>query len=320
MTLLLVIVRWAHIGASILLASLFWFEVVIARPLLANPSEIIRPLSESILRLNHRLAWRIGLVALISWIGWLWLVSASMSGEDLPISPDIVGSVLLGTQFGHLWLTRLIVGLIFALTLYCASLGAPGMLFLDRVLATLATLELVGLAWAGHAAARSGAYGLLHLLNDGLHLLASAFWPGALVPLATVFFLTIKSGKAALMGLAAQITRRFSNSSLIAVGVLSATGLANSYFLVGSLPGLIDSTYGQLLMCKLALFLAMIGFGAWNLLVLKPRLTVDVPGENRADQENEVRALFRNVLWEIGLGTAVVLVVGLLGIAQPPAH
>jgi putative copper resistance protein D len=318
MTLLLVIVRWAHIGGSILLASLFWFELVIAGPLLADPSET--PLSGSIRRLIHRLAWRIGLVALISWIGWLWLVSASMSGEDQPVSPDIVGSVLLGTQFGHLWLTRLIVGLIFALTLYFASLEAPGMIFLDRVLATLATLELVGLAWAGHAAANSGAYGLLHLLNDGVHLMVSAFWPGALVPLATYLFLTLKSGKTARMGLAAQITRRFSISSLIAVGVLSVTGFANSCFLVGSLHGLTDSTYGQLLMCKLALFLAMIGFGAWNLLVLKPRLAIDVSAENRADQENEVRVLFRNVLWEIGLGTAVVLVVGMLGITQPPAH
>jgi hypothetical protein len=30
--------------------------------------------------------------------------------------------------------------------------------------------------------------------------------------------------------------------------------------------------------------------------------------------------LLRNVLWEIGLGTLVVLVVGLLGITAPPAH
>jgi hypothetical protein len=33
-----------------------------------------------------------------------------------------------------------------------------------------------------------------------------------------------------------------------------------------------------------------------------------------------VRYLLRNVLWEIGLGTFVILVVGLLGITPPPVR
>ena len=51
-----------------------------------------------------------------------------------------------------------------------------------------AGVELVSLAWVGHAAAGTGGYGVVHLSGDALHLLTSAFWPGALVPLATFLF------------------------------------------------------------------------------------------------------------------------------------
>jgi hypothetical protein len=57
-----------------------------------------------------------------------------------------------------------------------------------------------------------------------------------------------------------------------------------------------------------------------NLLLLKPRLAVNVPAMNVADQERTIRSLFRNVLWEIELGGVVILIVALLGITSPPMH
>jgi putative copper export protein len=84
--------------------------------------------------------------------------------------------------------------------------------------------------------------------------------------------------------------------------------------MVGSFRALLTSTYGQVLVCKLILFAAMIGFGAWNLFLLKPRIAIDIPTVNIPEQKSAVRLLLRNVLWEIGLGTLVILIVGLLGI------
>ena len=82
--------------------------------------------------------------------------------------------------------------------------------------------------------------------------------------------------------LAASVVRRFSASSLIAVAVMALTGLLNGIFMVGSFRALLTSAYGQVLVCKLILFFAMIGFGAWNLFLLKPRIAVDLPTVNIA--------------------------------------
>jgi len=122
------------------------------------------------------------------------------------------------------------------------------------------------------------------------------------------------------LGLAAVVVRRFSASSLIAVAAMALTGLSNSVFMVGSVQSLLTTDYGHLLISKLILFHLMVGFGAWNLLLLKPRLAVDLPAMNVVDQERTLRSLFRNVLWEIGLGCAVILIIAVLGITSPPMH
>jgi len=53
---------------------------------------------------------------------------------------------------------------------------------------------------------------------------------------------------------------------------------------------------------------------------LKPQLPVKVQPENVANQNRKTRSLFRNVLWEIGLGTALFFIVGMLGMTPPPVH
>jgi len=106
----------------------------------------------------------------------------------------------------------------------------------------------------------------------------------------------------------------------MAVAVMALTGLLNSIFMVGSFRALLTSAYGQLLVSKLILFCVMVGFGAWNLFLLKPRLAVDLPNMNVADQKSAIRSLVRNVLCEVGLGTAVIVIVAALGITPPPLH
>ena len=55
--------------------------------------------------------------------------------------------------------------------------------------------------------------------------------------------------------------------------------------MVGSFRALLTSAYGQILVSKLILFCAMIGFGAWNLFLLKPRIAVDLPTVNVAQEK-----------------------------------
>ena len=319
MPLALILVRWLHLSASMLLAGLFLFEAVIVVPAARKPSANIGHLLGRIHQLTCQTALWTLLVALMSWFGWSWLVASTMTGDDLIEcleSGDWL-TVLTGTQFGHIWLFRVIVSLVFGIILWVMARTSGRRSFLQTTLVGLSVIELVSLAWAGHATASPGPFGIVHLLGDALHLLTSAFWPGALVPLAAFLFLLLKSSQVEAIGLAAPVVRRFSASSLIAVAGMALTGLLNSIFMVGSFRALLTSAYGQILVSKLVLFLAMVGFGAWNLFLLKPRMiAIELP-VNLA-QKRAVHLLLRNVLWEIGLGTLVILIVGLLGITPPP--
>jgi putative copper resistance protein D len=319
MPLALILVRWLHLSASMLLAGLFLFEAVILVPAVGKPLANIGPLLGRIHQLTCRTALWTLLVALMSWFGWSWLVTSTMTGDDLIEclqSGDWL-TVMNGTQFGHIWLFRMIVSLVFGIILWVMARTSGRPSLLQTTLVGLSVIELVSLAWAGHATASPGPFGIVHLLGDALHLLTSAFWPGGLVPLATFLFLLLKSSQVEASGLAAPVVRRFSASSLIAVAGMTLTGLLNSMFMVGSFRVLLTSAYGQILVSKLILFFAMVGFGAWNLFLLKPRIAVELPTVNLA-QNSAVHLLLRNVLWEIGLGTLVILIVGLLGITPPP--
>lgn len=319
MTLALIVVRWLHLSASIVLAGLFVFEQAIVIPVARSPSKRTVCLLHTVHLLTGRIAAWTLLVALVSWFAWSWLVASTMSGDALVEcfqSGDWL-TVLTGTQFGFLWLFRVILGLVFGMFLWIAAQASLRRNFLRTGLGGLSIIELFSLAWAGHATASPGHLASIHLLADGFHLLALAFWPGALVPLAAFLLMILKSRQAEAIALASPIVRRFSASSMIAVAFLAVTGLLNSIFMVGSFAALLTSAYGQILISKLILFFAMIGFGACNLLFLKPRIGPDLTTP-RFEEKSALRLLLRNVLCEIGLGILVVLIVGLLGITPPP--
>jgi putative copper export protein len=120
-----------------------------------------------------------------------------------------------------------------------------------------------------------------------------------------------RSRLATLLFAAGTMTRRFSALSLLVVGGLTASGLTNSYFLVGDLRALVTTKYGRLLMLKLFLFFTMIGLGAYNRLRLKPQF---ISANDRNDQQRgALRKLMRNVIAELCLGMLIVFIVGALG-------
>ena len=314
----LILVRWSHLSASLLLAGMFMFETVIVAPVARKPTADVEHLLSEIHRLTVRVALWALIIALISWVAWGWLVASAMTGDDL-IECLQTGdwlTVLTGTQFGHLWLFRMMVSMVFGISLWLA--GRPEKRSArSSIPVWLSVAGLVSMAWVGHAAAGSGPFASIKLSGDALHLIASAFWPGALAPLAVFLFLVLNSNHVEAIELAAPVVRRFSASSLTAVAVMAFTGVLNGIFMVGSVHALLTSAYGQLLASKIALFCTMIGFGAWNFLWLKPRIVRDLPTLNVGNQ-NAVRLLIKNVLWEIALATIIILIVGLLGIMPPP--
>src|SRR6516164_2646997 len=179
MSLSLILVRWLHLSASILLASLFLFEAAILVPAVRKATTGIGH------HQIYRLTCRAALWTLLSWFAWSWLAAATMTGDDL-IECFQTGdwlTVLTRTQFGHIWLFRVIVSLVFGIILWLAAWTSGRRSYFQATLAGLSVIELVSLTWVGHASAGTGPFGIVHLLGDALHLLASAFWPGALAPL-----------------------------------------------------------------------------------------------------------------------------------------
>jgi putative copper resistance protein D len=97
---------------------------------------------------------------------------------------------------------------------------------------------------------------------------------------------------------------------ILSVCTLIATGVVNTLNLAGSVTALIETEYGELLLLKIFLFIAMVGIAAVNRLRLLPRLA----------DANTIRPLRRNVMLEIALATVIMFVVGALGTMPPGEH
>src|SRR5438094_7035937 len=115
--MLLVITRAVHIGACMILLSLFAFEILVARPALRETDRSASPHME-VLREQFRLlaVWS-GVAAIASGIVWFWFVLARMTGGRLREMPriDSIGVATTQTQFGRLWTWRLGLMLLFTI-------------------------------------------------------------------------------------------------------------------------------------------------------------------------------------------------------------
>ncbi len=101
---------------------------------------------------------------------------------------------------------------------------------------------------------------------------------------------------------------------VVSVGTIFVTGSVNTYVLVGSVPALLETDYGELLLVKIGLFIAMVCVAAINRLRLSPRL-VSVKANS-----NAVRQLQRNTLIEAAVGLIILGIVGVLGTLPPAIH
>ena len=243
------------------------------------------------------------LMVIVSGFAWFGFVAVSLGGETslLALNPGTTELILFGTQFGQLWIFRF--ACCFALELLFVT-GSS-----DFVKAALALVILASLGAAGHAMANASGVGLLAVVGDIGHLVAASLWPGGLVPFASFLHADCRGAEGGDWNLVARVTARFSTVSLVAVAFLASTGILNTFFIVGNLRALFLTDYGQLLLVKIGLFLLTIGFGAYNLLVLKPRMIRLVVLE-RQGVPKPIKLLIRNVICESALACGVLLVVG----------
>ena len=255
-------------------------------------------------QLRRLLLFATGL-ALLSGLGWFVFTTAAMADDMTQVAtPAMLRTMMEDTDFGPLWAGRLVLAVLIGVLL----LRWPGKLPL-LLIPSLAALLLASLAGTGHTRISEGWAGPVHIASDVAHLLAAGLWLGGLWPLS---LLVVAARSPQPHGLPiAEVLSRFSGVATGTVAVLVASGLINGWFLVGSLTLLVSSTYGQLLLLKIALFLLMAALATANRFWITPRLAASPSSNHWLDR------LRWHVATEQALGLFVLALVGLLGTLQP---
>ncbi|HZL40235.1 MAG TPA: copper homeostasis membrane protein CopD [Pseudolabrys sp.] len=287
----LILARSIHMAATVLAAGTVAFmALVVDLPALRRQLTL--------------LVWIALAVAILSGLAWLVWLAADIYGAPI-IEVCLHGgvwSVLIETRFGLIWIARLGLAILLgALMLWPAA----------RLLQLAAAACLLGLiALIGHAGATPGTAGQIHLASDIVHLLAAGAWVGALPALAMLLGHVRHADNPDWDGYAVTATRRFSLLGMISVSALLASGVINSWNLLGGPRDLVTTDYGRLVLLKIGLFVAMVGIAAANRLHLTPQLPA----------AGALKALRRNSLAEFGLGLCALLFVGALGTLSPSGH
>ena len=303
----LIIARFLHYLATTALAGLSLF------PLYAFAGAEPEVLS----RWRQRWLLWIAVAALLSGLCRLAFTAANMSGSMSDLADaETVWAVVHDTGFGHVWTLRMLLAV---LTIGVAARGLRSKAAAARpnwMMPFLAAILLASLAGTGHAQIEEGWPGVIHVTSNTAHLLAAGAWLGGLIPLALILHRYLGTDLNVGPKDMDRILMRFSGMGYLAVAALIGSGFVNSWFLVGSLSGLLNTPYGQILLGKLALFGGMLVLAVANRFWLVPSMRTVQP--DAADELAVRSARLRNhVLGEQFLGWMVLLAVSILGTMQP---
>ncbi|MFV9686634.1 copper homeostasis membrane protein CopD [Pantoea sp. KXB45] len=252
MITLWILLRALHFAAVMLLTGSACYCALLA------PRRYRPQLAQRLFPLIRGSVW----LALVSALAMLACQNVLMSGDSTHLADADIWLAVLGTHFGRVWQGEILFSLLAAGALFVTGSIRSQLLLLAGV------LQLVAMALIGHAAMRDGWPGVLQPFNHALHLIASAFWAGGLLPLLL------------LMGEARHIDRRtdairtmmrFSRYGHLAVALTLLSGVINSLMIAGWPLTWQDSRYIELLLCKVLLVALMVGVALFNRYWLVPR-------------------------------------------------
>jgi len=246
---------------------------------------------------------------------WAMLMASSMAGTPAwPVDYEAIGALLTGSAIAAAWKLRMVMLVLAA---------AAAVVAVDRgtwlgVVALCSAVAISTLAWTGHGAMDDGATGWLHLVADVLHLLASGAWVGALLGLVLLVARPTARVDATHLTLTHRALQGFGTVGTIVVGTVVITGLVNGWMLVGigNVASLSATLYGQLLLLKLAIFVAMLVLAALNRFRLTPAFERSIAA---ADHRTALGALRASLAVETACVIAIFALVAWLGTLAPPA-
>lgn len=304
-----VLLRWVnYILLAGMIGSLGVLQVVLTGQDAMEIADALQRGRRRILRWGRLCAW-LSLLLGLGWLGYQFSVlMASSPGDASPVS--VAWVLLTGTRWGWLWWAR--QGL---LLLWIAVLNRVSLAWTWPITGGLLLVQ----ALSGHAAGLSPNT-LLAVLADGLHLLAASFWLGGLLALIVALFPELRRERVPVSALLQAGWGPFGRWAALSVGLLAATGLYSLGRQVASPDALLTTLYGQALMAKVGLVLAMGTLGLVNSMRLHPPLAAPLARWLRRPQGWRPASLLRlprSVLLEVSLGIMVLLLVGVVTSLAP---
>jgi copper resistance protein D len=205
------------------------------------------------------------IVLVLTDAGWLVYQAASMSGSNLASAFGVVPTVLTQTHVGYAWSVAFGGAVLLLLAALFGRNGSVG-----HALFWLAVILIAaGKALLGHAADAGvwSAAAAIHML----HILATGVWGGLV--LAGGFGVLPALDSSVARGALIRVAGQVSQVSLFALGFVVVTGALNAERgLGGSLAPLESSSWGHVLLLKLALVVLAIVLGGMNRMSVLPRL------------------------------------------------
>jgi copper transport protein len=275
---------WFYLAASLFGGVLASWKLVFS-PVLVDTFADSRA---AIRRRAHRLIVLGGALLIVGTL--FTAVAQAAAAADLPLGSAFgqpLADLLLRGRFAAIWWPRL--GLEVA-SLLLIAFGGLGGLAAECALATLPAVLLTS-SLTSHGAALQAGPGP-GILVDWLHILGATAWVGGLVSL--VFLLPV-AHRSALAGLVPVLLGRFGRFALSASAVVILSGTLQAALEVGRWSALIETTYGQLVLVKIALLGGMLSLAALN---------------RWRGKSNTIRA-------ELALGVVVLVVAAMLS-GTPP--
>ncbi|MER7559713.1 copper resistance protein CopC [Nocardioides sp. NPDC126508] len=287
------VLQFLQYAALLLVVGLVWFRALI----LGGHSVGEHRVPDRAITRVQRVQILAGMVAVVALVALAPASGAlqSESGPGAMLTFDAWSPASVGKE----WLSALvgIVGIAAALALR----ERP------RPAAAAGLVAICSPALVGHSRAVVPAW--LVTATDIVHLVAGALWLGGLVGLVLTLPLITRRGS-----LAAEVVTRFSTLAAASLAALAVSGVLMGWRILGSWTNLLNSTYGTLLMTKVALVVAVAVMAAGNRLLVLPRVRQAAGHDDTVEAGSMLR---RAVLMEAGVIVVVLGVTGFL-VDQPP--
>ncbi len=304
------VLRWLTLLAALAMVGGLVLEVLVTRPVLlaTRAADAVKAVGNAVSTRSLRLAaGAVGLLIAAS-VGHLLLVA--IITHEVSLWSALGGPVwdtVSETDWGGLWAWRMAAALAFVVILAGIRYTTGPLQQAARLLAiALGCAVLWTLALISHGAATVDIRNLA-IAADFLHLVASAFWVGALFQFALGVGLLRELPEGDRMECLADLVPRFSVIAALSVAVIVVTGVFSGWAQVTVIEA-INTPYGATLIVKVALVLPLLFLGGLNLVWVRPRLRRDPSAGDW---------LRRFLLGEAALAILILAAVGLLTSLEP---